>query len=109
MHAMGADEPHEHSSEESHRPAGVPEGVRHGEDAGTDVALEEVHHGIEVGGGVFEFPIEDEVLGTGGDVFQVYGGGIALLVAVEEALLLLVLVHGGLREDRLGFLGERIF
>lgn len=106
VHAVRTHEPHDHGAEKADDPPGVPEGVRHGEDASADVALQEVHHGVEVRGGVFEFPVEDGVFGTGGDVVQVYGGGLALLVAVEEALLLLVLVHGGLREDRLGLLEE---
>lgn len=98
VHAMRAHHPHEQCTEQPHRPSGVPEGVRHRQDTGAYVALEQMDHGVEIGGRVFEFAFQQGVgvILVGGDVVQVdtaavdWAGvaagsvGVALMVAVEK-------------------------
>ena len=49
MHAVNADESHQHEPQVSHQEAAVLDGVRHGEDAGAEVPLEQVDDGVRVG------------------------------------------------------------
>ena len=48
VHAVDADDAHEDKSHVAHEKAGVLDGVRHGQDAGADVALQQVDDGVKV-------------------------------------------------------------
>ena len=48
MHAVDADDAHEDEPDVSDEEAGVLDGVGHGQDAGADVALQQVDYGVYV-------------------------------------------------------------
>lgn len=48
MNAIGADYAYEECAEEADQPAGVLEGVRHGQDARSEAALEQMQKGLGV-------------------------------------------------------------
>lgn len=93
VHAVGADRAHYQRTQQSHDPTGVPEGVRHRQDAGADVTFEQVHHGVEIGGRVLEIAVAERVVRRlGHHGLHVQGGGVALIVAVQKSLFF-VLLH----------------
>jgi hypothetical protein len=100
VHAVGADKPHQHRPEQTHHPSGVPERVRHGQDSGPDVTLQEVDHRVEVRSGVFELPVEHRVLGEvfpGGHVLQVHGH-VVDGIAFQQPLFLVFVAPRTLRK-----------
>jgi len=63
VHAVSADGSHDHCAKESHIKSGVLKGIRHCQNARTNVALQQMNQGIEVGRRMLQVAMMGGVIG----------------------------------------------